>query len=99
MLVLLFCATLNHDTGSAQGEALAGRLAALISEANLGDGVGVHVVDVTSGRQIFDHRGSVARNPASNMKLVTAAAALLRLGPGHQMMTGLTLDLRFVGHD
>lgn len=89
LLVLLFCATLNHDTGSAQGEALAGRLAALISEADLGDGVGVHVVDVTSGRQIFDHQGSVARNPASNMKLVTAAAALLRLGPGHQMMTGL----------
>ncbi len=89
LVVLFFCATLNHDTGSAQGEALAGRLADIVREASLGDGVSVHVVDVTSGQELFDHRGSVPRNPASNMKLVTAAAALLRLGPGHQMMTGL----------
>lgn len=89
LLVLLVCASLNHDTGSAQSNALAGRLRDIVNEANLGDGVGVHVIDVASGQQIFDHSGSVARNPASNMKLVTAAGALLRLGPGHQMMTGL----------
>lgn len=74
---------------SAQTSPLAGRLADLVREAGLGDGVGVSVVDVASGREIYESRGATVRNPASNMKLVTAAAALLELGPDFQMLTGV----------
>jgi D-alanyl-D-alanine carboxypeptidase/D-alanyl-D-alanine-endopeptidase (penicillin-binding protein 4) len=65
------------------------RLRAVIDAAELGEGVGVHVVHAQTGREIFRYHSDLALNPASNMKLVTAAAALLRLGPGFTMQTGL----------
>jgi D-alanyl-D-alanine carboxypeptidase/D-alanyl-D-alanine-endopeptidase (penicillin-binding protein 4) len=51
--------------------------------------VSVHVVDVATGAGIAaldEHR---ALNPASNAKLVTAAAALRVLGGHHRFLTGL----------
>lgn len=54
-----------------------------------GGTVGVHVVDLRSGDTIAalgEHR---AFNPASNAKLVTAAAALRLLGGQHRFLTGL----------
>jgi D-alanyl-D-alanine carboxypeptidase/D-alanyl-D-alanine-endopeptidase (penicillin-binding protein 4) len=54
-----------------------------------GGTVGVHVVDLRSGETIAalgEHR---AFNPASNAKLVTAAAALRVLGGQHRFVTGL----------
>jgi len=54
-----------------------------------GGTVGVHVVDLRSGETIAalgEHR---AFNPASNAKLVTAAAALRLLGGQHRFLTGL----------
>ncbi|MEM9072374.1 MAG: D-alanyl-D-alanine carboxypeptidase/D-alanyl-D-alanine-endopeptidase [Myxococcota bacterium] len=66
---------------------LRGQLRELVQNANLGDGVSVLVAG--SDGDIFAHRADTPRNPASNMKLVTAAAALLELGPSFQMSTGL----------
>lgn len=54
-----------------------------------GGTVGVAVVDVETGETIAAKDAHVAFNPASNAKLVTAAAALHLLGPGHRFMTGL----------
>ena len=54
-----------------------------------GGTVGVHVIDVQSGKTIAavgEHR---AFNPASNAKLATAAAALRVLGGQHRFLTGL----------
>jgi serine-type D-Ala-D-Ala carboxypeptidase/endopeptidase (penicillin-binding protein 4) len=54
-----------------------------------GGSVGVHVVDVGSGGAIAaldEHRSF---NPASNAKLMTAAAALRVLGGQHRFLTGL----------
>lgn len=73
----------------AAGAPLSARLGEILTEASLGERVGVSVVDVSSGREIFGHHGDLALNPASNMKLVTAAGALLRLGPDFTMLTGL----------
>ena len=55
----------------------------------LGGAVGVHVIDVRTGSTIAaldEHR---AFNPASNAKLMTAAAALRVLGGQHRFLTGL----------
>ena len=41
----------------------------------------IHVVDVQSGETIVDWNSSVARNPASTIKLLTTLAALDELGP------------------
>ena len=53
---------------------------AAIQQAALGDQVGVSIVDVRSGRALFSHNATTPLNPASNMKLITAAATLVELG-------------------
>ncbi len=69
--------------------ALGAELAALVAAAGLGDQLGVSVVDARDGGVIFGHQPDLALNPASNMKLVTAAAALATLGADFRMHTGL----------
>ncbi|MEM1417236.1 MAG: D-alanyl-D-alanine carboxypeptidase, partial [Myxococcota bacterium] len=73
----------------AQPAALAARLTETVREADLGERVGIAVADLGSGEEVFALRGDLALNPASNQKLVTAAAALLELGPGFTIPTGL----------
>lgn len=70
-------------------EALAARIADTLRQANLGDRVGAAVIDARDGREIFSVRGDLPLNPASNMKIVTGAAALRYLGPSFTMMTGV----------
>ncbi|HEY8699922.1 MAG TPA: D-alanyl-D-alanine carboxypeptidase/D-alanyl-D-alanine-endopeptidase [Arthrobacter sp.] len=45
------------------------------------------VQDALTGQVLFDHGGSDSRIPASNMKLLTAVAALRALGPDHKFTT------------
>lgn len=45
------------------------------------------VQDALTGQVLFDRGGSEGRVPASNMKLLTAVAALRSLGPGHRFST------------
>jgi len=54
-----------------------------------GGTVGVHVVDVATGRVLAEHAAGRSFNPASNMKLLTAAAALWKLSPAHTYKTAL----------
>lgn len=75
------------STSAAAAQPLQTRIATLVREAGLGDGLGVLVAD--DERDIFALAADTPRNPASNMKLVTAAAALLELGPSFRMLTGL----------
>jgi serine-type D-Ala-D-Ala carboxypeptidase/endopeptidase (penicillin-binding protein 4) len=51
--------------------------------------VGVAIVDVGTGELLAAHGEHRALNPASNAKLLTAAAALFVLGPNHKYVTGL----------
>jgi D-alanyl-D-alanine carboxypeptidase/D-alanyl-D-alanine-endopeptidase (penicillin-binding protein 4) len=68
---------------------LAAHIRAAIQQAALGDQVGVSVIDVRAGRAIFSHNATLPLNPASNMKLITAAACLRELGADFRMSTGL----------
>lgn len=49
----------------------------------------VVAVDLASGETIYQRNPDVALNPASNVKLVTTAAALGLLGPAHRYSTRL----------
>ena len=60
---------------------LAQTLANLVLQAGLGDGIGIHVVRLHDAEELYRNKPSQPRNPASNQKLLTAAAALWRLGP------------------
>ena len=61
-------------------------LAALVSEKKLGRHVAVAVSQLADGRVVYRDGGG-AMTPASTMKLLTAAAALESLGPGHRFRT------------
>ncbi|MET1022620.1 MAG: D-alanyl-D-alanine carboxypeptidase/D-alanyl-D-alanine-endopeptidase [Arthrobacter sp.] len=67
-----------------------GSLAAHINETLKVDGAGGFtgvVQDAISGEVLFDRSGGEVRVPASNMKLLTAAAALRSLGPERRFST------------
>jgi D-alanyl-D-alanine carboxypeptidase/D-alanyl-D-alanine-endopeptidase (penicillin-binding protein 4) len=53
---------------------------------------GVEVTNLRTGRRLFRHNPNHLFTPASNTKLLTAAAALKRLGPSHRYETGLYVD-------
>jgi D-alanyl-D-alanine carboxypeptidase/D-alanyl-D-alanine-endopeptidase (penicillin-binding protein 4) len=70
-------------------EQLASRFAELIQKSGLGGNMGAVVVDAWSGARLYTLAPETPRNPASNMKLVTAATALVELGPEHRLRTTL----------
>ncbi|MEZ4452251.1 MAG: D-alanyl-D-alanine carboxypeptidase/D-alanyl-D-alanine-endopeptidase [Nannocystaceae bacterium] len=51
--------------------------------------IGVVVIDVATGEELYTHEPDAAVNPASNTKVVTTAAALSILGPEHRFVTRL----------
>lgn len=67
-----------------------GPLAARLNETLTADGAGSFtgiVQDAATGEVLFDRSGDEARVPASNMKLLTAVAALRALGPERRFST------------
>lgn len=67
-----------------------GSLAAQLNDTLKTDGAGAFtgvVQDAATGQLLFDRAGDEARVPASNMKLLTATAALRVLGPDRRFST------------
>jgi D-alanyl-D-alanine carboxypeptidase/D-alanyl-D-alanine-endopeptidase (penicillin-binding protein 4) len=64
-------------------------LAGIAADAPGGAQVGVAISDVMSGAEIFASNGDAQLNPASNTKIITAAAALAKLGPEFRFWTSL----------
>jgi D-alanyl-D-alanine carboxypeptidase len=87
LAALLALASLSP--GSAQTAGLSSTLTTMVGEAGLGEQVSITVADAISGTRIFEHNPDLQLNPASNQKLVTAAAALSILGAETRFRTGL----------
>jgi D-alanyl-D-alanine carboxypeptidase/D-alanyl-D-alanine-endopeptidase (penicillin-binding protein 4) len=89
LLVFLIAGLLvaSHDVRAREPQPLAQTIASLVLEAGLGDGIGIHVVRLHDAVELYRNQSARPRNPASNQKLLTAAAALWRLGPGFQADT------------
>ncbi|MBX7192741.1 MAG: D-alanyl-D-alanine carboxypeptidase/D-alanyl-D-alanine-endopeptidase [Sandaracinaceae bacterium] len=75
--------------GRAQTVGVSATLEALVRDAGLGEQVSITVLDATTGGRVFEHHPDLQLNPASNQKLVTAAAALTILGAETRFRTGL----------
>ncbi|HLA63513.1 MAG TPA: D-alanyl-D-alanine carboxypeptidase, partial [Rhodothermales bacterium] len=100
-LALLRCAfacgvlgALLAAPAAAQGSSGGDRLASLIEEELDGRNLtgarwGVLVVDLESGRTLYERAADDYFSPASNTKLVTTAAALHLLGPDFRYETSL----------
>ncbi|WP_328914077.1 MULTISPECIES: D-alanyl-D-alanine carboxypeptidase/D-alanyl-D-alanine endopeptidase [unclassified Streptomyces] len=80
---------LPAGTDAPPARALASRLDPLMSAAGLGSIRTGAVIDVATGKSLYDHRGGAATTPASTTKLATAVAALGMLGPDHRLTTSV----------
>ena len=77
----------------ADAKELDAALRAIISTGPIaGARAGILVADVETGRTLFARDPDVLLNPASNVKLVTSAAALARLGPEYRFDTEFYVD-------
>ncbi|HEX5656098.1 MAG TPA: D-alanyl-D-alanine carboxypeptidase/D-alanyl-D-alanine-endopeptidase [Polyangiales bacterium] len=84
LAMLLVASVARADDARTQ---LAGRLAELVQKSGLGNGMGAVVTDAWSGERLYTLNPETPRNPASNMKLVTAATALVELGADRKLRT------------
>ena len=81
----VFAPLLSANASTVQG--LTNRSNAFWSEGRLSKHVSVFVVDGTSGKPLLDHHSDAVMTPASTIKLVTAAAALDKLGSATRFTT------------
>lgn len=87
------CLVAGLATSSALGQTLQSQVNRLVSNAKLGTArVGISVIDVRSGEVLAARQADEAFIPASNMKVLTAGAALWTLGPEYSFRTELVLD-------
>ena len=56
--------------------------------------MGMMVVDLSTGKTLYQRNSEKNFTPASNMKLFSEAAALMLLGPGYNFRTTLSTDAR-----
>jgi len=73
-------------------EALVARLKELVADPRAAEAtVGVAIIDTADGRELFTSKADVPLIPASNMKLITTASALVRLGSSWRFQTRVGL--------
>ncbi len=71
---------------------LAGKVETIVASQTQGKvRIAVKIVNPVNGAVIYNHNASAPLTPASNMKLVTTAAALHYLGPDFTYLTGVGL--------
>jgi len=91
--VCALCAAHTASAAPADRQALRSAFDALLSQPPLsGARASVEVVSLDDGAVVYSRRADEQLNPASNTKLVTAAAALLRLGPDFRFTTDFLSD-------
>ena len=89
---LLVCFVLVCSLVSISKADLAGKVETIVASQAQGNvRIAVKIVNPASGSVIYSHNASSPLTPASNMKLVTTAAALHYLGPDFTYLTGVGL--------
>lgn len=82
---VLLGATLDAPAPTPDGVGRA--LADLVTDPDLGDRVGVSVVDPLAGTALYESKADTPIIPASAIKLITGAAVLAARGPAYQLTT------------
>jgi D-alanyl-D-alanine carboxypeptidase/D-alanyl-D-alanine-endopeptidase (penicillin-binding protein 4) len=80
-------AALSSDAPAPAPDALRAQLTPLLASPALGTGVSAEVVDVATGKSLFDEDGGSPSTPASTAKLLTSVAVLTTLDPSHTLET------------
>lgn len=86
--------TLPHKKVEAtQSAQLGSRIEQILHDERLkGTTIGINILSAKSGKLMYDHFGDFRLRPASNMKLLTAAAALETLGEQYRFTTEVLTD-------
>jgi len=93
LLLALFAGALPATAGATT---VGQRIAAILRDEGVATSrTGVAVYDRTAGRALYGWNSGTRFVPASNMKLVTSAAALLTWSPDHRFPTSLYFTLPF----
>jgi serine-type D-Ala-D-Ala carboxypeptidase/endopeptidase (penicillin-binding protein 4) len=93
LLFLLCSASIAAQAAPSDRDALRKAVDALLAEPPLATAhVGVQVESLEDGQVVYSKSPDDLLNPASNTKLITAAAALLRLGPEYRFTTDYLAD-------
>ena len=87
----IVAATLVFGASTAESAPLSLRIDRAIHRSGLAAITGVYVYDASTGAAVYTHQPNMPIVPASNEKLITAAAALKRLGPDRTFRTRLAL--------
>jgi len=81
---------ISHSTGRAAITSLGRDLMAILSDRNLSDATwGISIVSCDNGEPLFRYNDGRNRQVASNIKLLTTATALYRLGGDYRYTTDL----------
>lgn len=89
----LLYALLVFSTGLPAQSGLSEAMEALTKAANMKHaGIGMCVIDVSSGRVVASRQADLSLIPASTLKVLTTATALAMLGPTHRFRTTLEYD-------
>ncbi len=92
-VVLLALWPLAAVAGTSERETLRKAMEQLLAQPPLsGAHVGLQVESLDDGQVVYSRNADDLLNPASNTKLVTSAAALLRLGPEYRFTTDYLAD-------
>ena len=92
-ILLLALSPLAADAGQADRDALRKAVEQLLTQPPLSNArVAMQVESLDDGQVIYSRNPDELMNPASNTKLVTAAAGLLRLGPEYRFTTDYLAD-------
>ncbi len=82
-----------RKTPETSGVGIRAQIDAILADSSLAQTrVGIQVVSLRTGRVLYDRDSNLLFNPASNMKLLTTATALSRLGPDFRFKTELRAD-------
>ena len=93
ILIVLLLAVSSLAVRAADPQTLPAPVAQALKAAGIpAQSVAIVAHPVDSGKHVLRHRGDVAMNPASLMKLVTTTAALELLGPAYTWRTEVLAD-------
>ncbi|WP_071394895.1 D-alanyl-D-alanine carboxypeptidase/D-alanyl-D-alanine endopeptidase [Bacillus tuaregi] len=102
IIALILLSLTMHNADSAQAAdpflPVAAEIDELVKDSRLkGSITGISIRKAESGEIVYSKNGDIRLHPASNMKLLTAAAALERLGADYQFSTELWTNGRVRG--
>lgn len=80
------------STAALAKQSLQAQLDTLIATSLPNAHIGVMIKEANSEKILYQHHATQLLNPASNIKLITAAAALYQLGPNYRYQTTLAQD-------